>query len=319
MDAVASLLDGPRAQRAFVLQSRLEPPWCLRIEDGAPLTLLAPVHGSAVVSFDDGLSASVNEGEVAIVRGPLPYVVADRLGSPIQALIGPGQSCTAVNSDLRELPSLGVRAWGSGDDATTVLLTGTYGSENEVSTRLLDALPRLAVIDASRPLVALLATEVTVDAPGQEAVLDRLLDLMLIAALRSWFTAPTARGWLVAYADPVVGRAIRLMQHDLASPWTVDSLARSVAVSRAALARRFSSLVGEPPMSFLRQERLRLAADLLRGSDATLSSVAGAVGYGSAFALSSAFSRERGVSPSAHRRGVRHPIAEQSSPSRRAR
>jgi AraC-like DNA-binding protein len=306
VDAVTSLLDGPRAQRAFVLQSRLTPPWSLRIEDGAPVTLLALVSGTAVVVFDDGAATNITAGDVAIVRGPLPYTIADVEGSPIQALIGPGQSCVAINSNLRELPDAGARAWGSADDAPTVMLTGTYSSESDVSTRLLEALPHIAVVESwelASPLVSLLAAEVGIDAPGQEAVLDRLLDLLLIAALRTWFARETATGWLSAYSDPIVGRAIRLMLNNLSSSWTVGSLANAVAASRALLARRFTEVVGEPPMSFLRQERLRLAADLLRSTDATLDAIASDVGYGSAFALSAAFSRERGLSPSAHRRG----------------
>ncbi|WP_368666290.1 helix-turn-helix transcriptional regulator [Micromonospora sicca] len=78
-------------------------------------------------------------------------------------------------------------------------------------------------------------------------------------------------------------------------------LAAEVGVSRAALARRFTELVGEPPMTFLTGWRLALAADLLREPDATLAAVARQVGYGSPFALSTAFRRERGVSPRAHR------------------
>lgn len=305
MDAVTALLDGPRAQRAFVLQSRLAPPWCLRIEDEAPLTLLAAVTRAAIITFDDGETGRVEPGGVAIIRGPSPYLIADKAGSRLQAVIGVGQTCRAVNgSNLRELPTLGVRAWGSADDAPDILLTGTYASANDVSTRLLEALPRLAVVSAAEldsPLVALLAGEVSVEAAGQEAVLDRLLDLLLIAALRSWFARSSETGWSAAWADPVVGRSIRLMQHDLAEPWTVDRLARSVSVSRAAYARRFTDLVGEPPMSFLRRERLRLAGDLLRSSPMTLDAVATAVGYGSAFALSAAFTRDRGISPSGFR------------------
>ena len=306
MDAVTSLLDGPRAQRAFVLQSRLMPPWCLRIEDEAPLTLFAAVSGSATVSFDDGETAVIGEGGVAIVRGPDAYSVADATDSPLQAVIGPGQVCTPVNgSDLRELPSLGARVWGT-DPTIDVLITGSYGSAADVSLRLLEALPRLAVISATEldsPLLALLASEVQLDSPGQEAMLDRLLDLLLIAALRVWFTRSGAEsdGWAAAWTDPIVGRAIRLLQANLGAPWTVAALARAVAVSRASLARRFTELVGEPPMTFLRTERLRLAADLLRSGSGTLDAVATTVGYGSAFALSAAFSRERGESPSAYR------------------
>jgi AraC-like DNA-binding protein len=153
------------------------------------------------------------------------------------------------------------------------------------------------------PLVGYLADEVTRDEPGQEAVLDRLLDLLLIAALRAWFARPDAPvpGWYRAHGDPVIGPALRLLHNDPARPWTVESLARETGVSRAALARRFTDLVGEPPMTFLTSWRLTLAADLLREPGATVTSVARQVGYGSPFALSAAFKRDRGISPAQFR------------------
>jgi AraC-like DNA-binding protein len=156
------------------------------------------------------------------------------------------------------------------------------------------------------PVVSMLADEIIKDEPGQEAVVDRLLDLLLVAVLRAWLSRPEAGapGWYRARSDPVVGRAIRLIQDDPARPWTVANLARETGVSRAALARRFTELVGEPPMTFLTGWRLALAADLLREPGATIGAVAQQVGYGSAFALSAAFKRVRGVSPSQHRMSV---------------
>jgi AraC-like DNA-binding protein len=133
------------------------------------------------------------------------------------------------------------------------------------------------------PLIPLLASEVAVDDPGQEAVLDRLLDLLLIAVLRAWFARPEAEapGWYRAYADPVVGPALRLMHNAPERPWSVAELARASGASRAALARRFTELVGQPPIRFLAEWRIALAADLLLEPGATIGSVAPRVGYGS--------------------------------------
>ena len=155
-------------------------------------------------------------------------------------------------------------------------------------------------------LVPLLAAEIVKDEPGQEAVLDRLLDLLLIATLRAWFARPEAQtpAWYRAYGDPVVGPALRLLHNAPEQQWTVAALADASGVSRAALARRFSDLVGEPPMTFLTGWRIALAADLLREPGATVGSVARQVGYGSPFALSTAFKRVRGVSPQEHRAGA---------------
>ena len=102
----------------------------------------------------------------------------------------------------------------------------------------------------------------------------------------------------------MIGRALRMLHNNPAHPWTVATLAAETGVSRASLARYFAELVGEPPMSYLASWRLALAADLLREPDATVGAVARQVGYGSAFALSAAFKRVRGVSPQEHRAAV---------------
>ena len=194
------------------------------------------------------------------------------------------------------------------------MLTGTYQADGEISRRLLDALPQLIVLRAGEwlcPVIPLLADEIGKDDVGQEAVLDRLLDLLVVAVLRAWFARPEAKApaWYAAHTDPVVGRALRLLHNNPAHPWTVGNLAGDVGVSRAALARRFTGLVGEPPMTFLTGWRLALAADLLLDPGATVGAVAHRVGYGSPFTFSTAFKRLYGVSPQAHRNATR-PVAE---------
>ncbi|WP_406079906.1 AraC family transcriptional regulator [Micromonospora sp. NBC_00858] len=271
----------------------LDPPYALRIEDRAPLTVVALVRGAAWLVPDDAPAAPLRPGDVAVLRGPDGHLVADDPASPPQVVIHPGQRCTTLRGEpLAESMALGVRTWGTGLHGSTVLLTGTYNLPGEVSRRLLTALPPLLVVPAEEwrsPLVPLLAQEVTRDAPGQAAVLDRLLDLLLIGALRTWFGRPDAApGWYRAAGDPVVGPALRLVENDPARPWTVAALAAEVGVSRAVLARRFTELVGEPPMAYLTGWRLALAADLLREPDATLGAVARRVGYASPYALSTA-------------------------------
>jgi AraC-like DNA-binding protein len=313
MDAIAGLLDGPRAREAFLLRSSMDPPWSLRIQDEAPLTVVSMVRGRAWIVPDAGEPVSLAAGDVAIVRGPEHYTVADDPATAPQVAIDPGQVCRSLDAggaELVESFSLGVRTWGNAAEGATVMLTGTYQLHGEVSRRLLRALPSVLVVRDGEwdcPVIPLLADEIVKDEPGQEAVLDRLLDLLVIAVLRAWFARPDngAPDWYRAYGDPVVGHALRLLHHNPAHPWTVAELAHETGASRAALARRFNDLVGEPPMSFLTGWRIALAADLLLEPGATIGSVADAVGYGSPFALSTAFKRVRGVSPREHRAAVR--------------
>ena len=166
-------------------------------------------------------------GDVAIARGPEPYLVADDPDTPVQAVIHPGGECrTPEGVEVKLMDFVGVRTWGNAVDGETIMMCGTYQLEGEVPARLLRALPQMLVLDQEAigsPLVPLLADEIVKDAPGQEAVLDRLLDLLLIATLRAWFNRPEAQapGWYRAYGDPIVGPALRMLHNDPAAPWTV--------------------------------------------------------------------------------------------------
>ncbi|EHR50362.1 DNA-binding domain-containing protein, AraC-type [Saccharomonospora marina XMU15] len=306
MDALSSLLDGPRARGAFLLRVVLDRPWSLLVRDRSPLTLIALARGSAWLVPDGADAVPLCAGDVALVRGGNPYTVADDPATPPTVIIEHGQRGTTPRGEpLCEEFSLGPRTWGTAVTASTTMLVGAYPVGGEIGSRLLSALPEVAVVgrgELESPLVGLLDAEIEREQPGQDVVLDRLLDLLLVTAVRAWSAHSQAVGsWYRAHTDPVVGEALRLLHDDPAYPWTVKELAERTGVSRAALARRFSGLVGESPMAYLTEWRLALAADLLREPDSTVESVARKVGYGSAFALSAAFKRVRGVSPRRYR------------------
>ncbi len=307
MDVLTSLLDGPRARGAYLMRSILSPPWSLRLKDQAPLALMTMLRGTCWIMHGGAQPRAIGPGDVAIARGPEPYTVADDPATPPQVVIHPDQSCTTIDGEsVDQTMALGVRTWGNDPDGSAMILSGTYLMDSEVSQRLLGALPALLVVPAGKwtsPVVELLAGEMGKEQPGQEAILDRLLDLLLISALRAWFSRPEAEapGWYLAHGDPLVGPALSLIYKDPAHAWTVAELARQVGTSRAVLARRFTDLVGEPPMSFLTGWRLALAADLLRKPNVTIADVAYEVGYASPYALSTAFKRAHGISPKDYR------------------
>src|SRR6185437_1481536 len=172
----------------------MDPPWSLHIRDEAPLSLIAVVRGEAWFAPDGAAAVRAGPGDVVIARGPRPYLVADCVQTPPQAIILPGQRCvTPDGAEVKVMADLGVRSWGNSRTGATVMLTGTYEGDGEVSQRLLRALPALIVLRDGEwdcPLIPLLAGEIVKDEPGQEAVLDRLLDLLLIAVLRAWFARP---------------------------------------------------------------------------------------------------------------------------------
>lgn len=290
-----------------MIRACFDPPWSVRIADEAPLSVMIMVRGTAWIVPDDGEPQLIRPGDVAVARGPDHYTVAHEQAALPHVEIRPGEHCAPLgDTPADKYRDLGPRTWGQSSDGASEMLIGTYQARGEITGRLLDALPPLLVLPTEVwdcPLTPLLADEITKDEPGQDVVLDRLLDLLMIATLRAWFSRPEAEApaWYRAMGDPVVGQAIRLLQDDPAHPWTIAGLAAKAGVSRAALARRFTELVGEPPMAYLTGWRLALAADLLRDGEQTIAAIARRVGYGSAFALSSAFKRVYGVSPQEHR------------------
>src|SRR5690349_15740634 len=171
MDSIGGLLDSPRARDAFLLRSRLEPPWSLRIVDEAPLSVAAVVRGWMWMLPAAGEPVLLREGDVAICRGPDHYVCADDPSTEPQVEIHPGQVCrTPGGREVMPMSDLGIRLWGNDPEGTTELVCGTYQVHTEVSRRLLDTLPPLIVVPGAAlrtPLVSLLADEVVKDDPGQ--------------------------------------------------------------------------------------------------------------------------------------------------------
>lgn len=312
MDAVSELLAEVRARGAVFRQTIMRPPWALRMAGGAPLTLATMVRGRAWIVLDQREPVPIEVGDIAVVRGDAPYTVADDPASTPSLVVTGADYCPGAEGV--EPASGPARTCGTPADGAPVLLSGAFEQRGELGERLLRALPDVLVVPAGdRPLPSaeMVAEEVARDRPGRQLVLDRLLDLMLVSALRTWFDDPDAGApaWCRALNDPVAGAALRLLHDAPARPWTVAALAAEVGVARATLARRFTALVGEPPMAYLASWRIALAADLLRRTDHTVDTIARKVGYANAFALSAAFKRLRGTRPSDHRNPEPRPRA----------
>ncbi|MEU0248316.1 AraC family transcriptional regulator [Streptomyces sp. NPDC006235] len=303
-DPLTDLLNGVRTTGAVFNRSTLSGTWAVRFEDGSPLALAVPLAGPAWVVLHNDEPVRLDAGDVAVLSGGTPYTIAGNPSAAPDVTIRPGGHCITPDGTEHSTYNSGPAHPARPD--STVLLNGLYTVPSGTPGRLLAALPPLAVVSAQQgacPVNPEAFEDTLHPAPGRQALLDRMLDLMLITALRAWFTRPGAPlpAWYRAHSDPVVGHALRLLDTSLDRPWTVTSLAAATGVSRAALARRFTALVGQPPMTYLREQRIARAADLLRDPAATIGSVAARVGFSSSFALSTAFKKVRGASPSEYR------------------
>src|SRR6185436_9539071 len=193
------------------------------------------------------------------------------------------------------------------------------GMERPLCDPLVDALPDVVKADLRGSLAAKLMEEsLGLSLSGSEAPraggvagLARVAELVFIEILRRHVeaTPPGATGWIAGLDDRYVGRALALMHGKPGENWTVEKLARQVGLSRSALAERFAQVLGEPPIAYLSDWRLRLAARTLAETRRTIESIASDAGYESSGAFSYAFKRVFGKPPSIWRKRSRRRAA----------
>ena len=202
---------------------------------------------------------------------------------------------------------------GAGTGVKAQVICGFLGCEVGPFNPLLNALPRRMLVargaaqgGALARLIELTREQLTRSGPGREAVLARLAELMFLEALRGFIEAyPREMGWLAGMSDELVGRSLAMLHSRPGHPWTLGGLAREVSSSRSVLAERFVELVGMPPMQYLARWRMQLAAEQLSRSKSGIGEIAHRLGYGSEAALSRAFKRIVGLSPTHWRQGRR--------------
>ncbi|WP_112247340.1 AraC family transcriptional regulator [Kribbella monticola] len=305
MDVLSDLLQRAQATNALVRQFIAQPPWSVTYDELPSLSVVAALGGCATLRIDDGAPATLAANDIALITGVRSYTIADDPATPSRYVIRGNTKYLdgrAVGPGEFHAP----RTYGDGLGGTTIV-RGVYDLRGAVGRRLLDLLPPVAIVpatDRTRPALSLLASETAREEPGQDAVLRRLLDFVLVVALRAWWAGPDATppSWYQALTAPGIGDALRLLHDSPAHRWTVAELAAKVAMSRATFAARFTELVGAPPLTYLTSWRMALAADLLQDPAATVASVARAVGYEDPFAFAVAFKRVHGLTPSAWRR-----------------
>jgi len=195
-------------------------------------------------------------------------------------------------------------------DAVTNVVCGFLGCDLRPFNPLIATLPRLLHLPAGdggnwiAPVLEQAVNASQNKRPGSEALLERLSEMMFVDAVSRYLdTLPeSSSGWLAGLRDRHVGRALALLHAEPSRDWTIEELAGEVALSRSAFYERFLELIGQPPMQYLTQWRMQLAAKLLREGRAPVASIALEVGYDSEAAFSRAFKRITGKPPAAWRR-----------------
>ncbi|SEL30563.1 AraC family transcriptional regulator [Streptacidiphilus jiangxiensis] len=294
MDLLSDHLVRARATGAVFARTVAEPPWGLRLGGSIQLSVHTVVRGRGYLWLDSpGSTVELIPGSVTLVRGGVTHSIGHE----------PGAACL----EPEEFRARHAHAGPADNPRATVFLCGAYRFSGDVGAGLLDALPQVMTFAAAdddplREVITMLSRELVRTEPAQQLVLDRLLDLLLVLAIRSEFRrSATAPRWFRAAADPRLGAGLQAMHEDPAHSWTVTELAELSGLSRAAFARVFREALGQAPMQYLTNFRMALARDHLRADGLTLPQIADAVGYGSAFAFAAAFRRHHGEPPGAWR------------------
>ncbi|WP_369166967.1 AraC family transcriptional regulator [Streptomyces sp. R28] len=305
VDPLSALLSGIRAEGSVVSHAVLEAPWTIRFADGAPLTMVSVLRGGGILLLPDGAEQAVGVGDTAIVRGPDTFHLVDQPATLDRPHVEYEIACFAADAECTARDLGGIR-WGNEPDGATALIVGAYRASGHRHERLLRALPPVLVINEDTEVCAWLETaaaDAALRSAGSQALMDRLLDWALVCTLRTWFdrAGPEAPDWYRGLADPVLAPALEAFHARPSKGWTVQALATKSGVSRALFAKRFTEVMGRPPLTYLTECRMDEAEALLSDTDSSIALIAKSVGYADAFGFSAAFKRHRGVSPSAFR------------------
>ncbi|WP_419993448.1 AraC family transcriptional regulator [Streptomyces boninensis] len=308
MDVLSSVINGMRTGRPVTYRVECYAPWGRRFPRQPGVSLHVLLRGSCtLLPADGGEPMALEMGDVALLPHGHAHSMAHSPGAPLEA-----EEC--VLSRERGTPdgrSVVLGHPDGGGEPAAELLCGVYPLEQCNRHPALDQLPesihlraRLGQHPGLRAAVDMLAAELGEPQIGGDALRSSLFDAVLMYSLRAWYDESCTghTGWGDVLTDPVVGRSLEAMHTHPERPWTIESLGAHVGLSRAAFARRFAGLVGQPPLAYLTWWRMSLAARLLRDTDTAVAEVAQRVGYSSEFAFAGAFKREYQTTPARYRK-----------------
>ena len=314
MDALSDVLRAVRLTGAIFFDIRASEPWVAETPPGQSI-VEAMFPGSEhlvcyhVITQGSCWASVANEPPMSLSAGDIivfPHGDTHVLSSVPGLRRAPDLSLYRRPDDGR-LPF--TLSMGDGSVASAAFVCGFLGCDARPFNPLLSALPRvLRVHDQSGgpldSLVRFALAESKASRVGGEGVLGRLSELMFVEVVRRYLeTLPAERAdWLAGLRDAFVGRALAMLHRHPARPWDLESLARAIGLGRSALTERFTQFVGQPPMHYLANWRMQLAANALRSGNEGVAAIAHQVGYDSEAAFSRAFKKAVGVSPSEWRK-----------------
>lgn len=323
MDVLSDVLRVVKLEGAVFFNGEFSAPWCLRSSGSTGIATylspgsghLIPYHylteGRAYARLPEGKREELTAGDIVI----FPHGDAHLLGNGLPEK--PVDSFQTFAKNLTQ--GLKLARFGGGGEITR-FVCGFMGCEPRLSQVFLAGLPKLLKVHvANEPSGQWIENSIRFSVgdghelnAGSGAVRAKLAEVLFVETLRRYISAlpPDEIGWLAGARDPVIGQALALLHKEPAHPWTIADLARRAGLSRTRLAERFRHFLGESPMAYLAQWRLKLGAQILQSTEDSVAEVAAAVGYGSEAAFNRAFKREFACPPAQFRRQRKAPLAQ---------
>jgi AraC-like DNA-binding protein len=308
VDPVGEALHALRLSGAFYCRSELRAPWGIALPPIASCMMFHIVtSGSCVVEVEGRATQRLGPGDMVLY----PHGRGHRVRSDAKA----------KTENLFDLPRelLGpryevLRHGGSGEE--TLVICGVVTVDDPTAKRVVALLPEVLFLRAMTlehewlyGAVRWMTSEAQSMKPGGDTIITRIADILVVQAIRTWLMndEQARQGWLGALRDPQVGKALALVHRAPTEPWSVESLALRVGMSRSAFAARFTTLMGETPMAYVRAFRLDLAVDWLEDGSLSMGEIAERLAYQSEAAFNRAFKQHTGRTPGDVRRKARRP------------
>jgi AraC-like DNA-binding protein len=297
MDALTEVLHRVRLNGTLLYHYELGRPWSLalpRIGDAVFHYLSA---GAASLELENGRTFDLSTGDFVLITQDQSHLLwSDRGVTPLPV------------RDLERRPAhLGVVRLGGDQEPISTMICGYFRLTTSWGSSALSLLPPVLHLkpdnDWLETILRRLVTESAIHRPGQDAVLSRITELLLVEVLRSWIKSlrPGEGGWFGALGDPHIGKALRLIHEDPARLWPLDEIAKQAGLGRSSFAARFTKLVGQPMHRYLVARRMEDAALILSCTDEPITRIAGRIGYSTGTSFAKVFQQHFGLSPGAYR------------------